>query len=172
MKSCAAVVSFLLFGVVSFADGPATIGRVRALDPWAVESLDRVATRSPLARHLIDRLEASNVIVHIVTAPVMPSNVAGTTRFVSQRGGYRYVRVSIDRQLLPDTRAAILGHELQHALEIAVSDAVDHDGVRRLYERIGKRVDGRDHFETPAAALAGRRVWSELHELSGVSWSK
>jgi hypothetical protein len=172
MKSCALVVSLLLCGVVCFADGSAPVGRVRALDPWAVESLGRIATRSPLARQLIHRLEASNLIVHIVSDPVMPSGVAGTTRFVSQRGGYRYVRVAIDRLLLPDARAAILGHELQHALEIAVSDAADHDGVRRLYERIGKRVDGREHFETSAAALAGRRVWSELHELNAVSWAK
>ena len=149
MKSFVLVVSLVISGVVCVADGPATTGRVRALDAWAAESLDRIATRSPLARQFVHRLEASNLIVHIVTASVMPSNLAGTTRFVLQRAGYRYVRVTID-----------------------VSDAVDHDGVRRLYERIGKPVDGRDHFETSAAALAGRRVWSELHESSGVSWSK
>lgn len=172
MKPLVLVVSFLMCGVVCLADGPVSVGRVRALDPWAVESLRRVATRSPLARQLIHRLDRSNVIVHVVTDLGMPAHLAGTTRFVAQRAGYRYVRVTIDRQLLPDARAAILGHELQHALEIAVSDAADHDGVRRLYERIGKRVDGREHFETVAATLAGRRVWTELHELSAVSWSK
>jgi hypothetical protein len=172
MRAFAAIVSFLFLRAVCVGDEPSTIGRVRALDPWAVESLERIATRSPLARRLIRRLDASNLIVHVVTATVMPSSVAGTTRFVSQRGGYRYVRVSIDRQLLPNARAAILGDELQHAVEIATSDAADHDAVRRLYERIGQRVDGREHFETSAAARTGRRIWSELHEASGVNWLK
>jgi hypothetical protein len=170
--SCVLFVSVAFSSVAVLADGVTPVVRVRALDPWAIESFERIAARSPLARQLIHRLEQSDLIVHIVTATVMPSNVAGTTRFVSRQGSYRYVRVAIDRQLLPESRAAILGHELQHALEIAVSDAADHDGVRRLYQRIGHRVAGREHFETLAAMTAGRRVWSELHDLSGVSWFK
>lgn len=168
MKSLTVLVSFLFLGVVSVADARLEPGRVRALDAWALESLERVEARSALARRLIHRLDASDVIVHIVTDTVMPTHLAGTTRFVARHGGYRYVRIALDRQLLPDTRAAILGHELQHAMEIAVSDAADHDEIRRLYERIGQRVDGREHYETPEAARAGRRVWTELHEASGL----
>ena len=168
----ALAVSALVGGAVATADECLAVGRVRPLDAWAAESFERVSARSPHARRLINRLEASGVIVHVVTAAVMPGGVAGTTRFVARRGGYRYVRVALDRQLLPDSRAAILGHELQHALEIAISDAGDHDAVRELYERIGRRVDRREHFETAAAALAGRRVWSELHDIGGNGWSK
>jgi hypothetical protein len=47
--------------------------------------------------------------------------------------------------------APLLGHELQHAVEIAERDEVrDEDAVRRLYKEIG-RAGPRDSFETDAA---------------------
>jgi hypothetical protein len=139
--------------------------RIRALDPWAVESLERVLARSPAARRLIQDLETSDLIVHVLTAPVMPSQVAGTTCFVAEMAGYRYVRVTLARNMTANERAAILGHELQHAHEIAQSAARTDAEVRRLYEAIGKRVNSAGHFETPAAAEAGFRVWNEIRAL-------
>ena len=57
----------------------------------------------------------------------------------------------------------MLGHELQHALEIAQAPGVqDEASMRRYYERAGA---GRSHergFETRAAQDAGRQVRLEL----------
>ncbi|MDO8677932.1 MAG: hypothetical protein Q7R30_05125 [Acidobacteriota bacterium] len=137
--------------------------RVRPLDPWATESFERVVDRSMLARALTSRLESSDLVVYIETLTVMPADLGGTTRFMTSAGGYRYVRISLRRGLEANERAAILGHELQHACELADSAANDLPAVRRLYEGLGHRVDrGEELFETRAALLAGQRVWLEL----------
>ena len=137
--------------------------RLRPLDPWAAESFERVIERSALARELTGRIASSDLVVYIETLTVMPTDLGGTTRFITSAGGYRYVRISLRRELEANERAAILGHELQHACELADSTAGDLPAVRRLYEEFGHRVSRREElFETRAALLAGQRVWLEL----------
>ena len=56
-----------------------------------------------------------------------------------------------------------LGHELQHALEIAAApDVRDTVTLRTHYLRIGYERMGRGYYETDAALEAGRRVSAEL----------
>ena len=137
--------------------------QLRPLDPWATESFERVVQRSALARELTGRLESSDLVVYIETLTVMPADLAGTTRFMTSAGGYRYVRISLRRGMDALERAAILGHELQHACELADSTATDIPGVRRLFERLGQRINrGEELFETPEAVQAGQRVLLEL----------
>jgi hypothetical protein len=57
-------------------------------------------------------------------------------------------------------RSAILGHELQHACEVANSAATDEDGIRELFQQKGHRAG--DYFETRGAVEAERRVLREL----------
>ena len=132
----------------------------RPLDPVAADAFDRALTRSAAVRSLVAILEGSDVIVHIESSRVMPPGIGGTTRFVTARGGYRYVRITLGADLQRDSRIATLGHELQHAREIAESDAGDVEGLRRLFEREGRR-DG-DFFETPGAIEVERRVRVEM----------
>ena len=82
------------------------------------------------------------------------------TRFVTSRGGYRYLRISIGSTLTLRMRSAILGHELKHACEVADSSAADVDGLRELFETEGLR-DG-PYFDTRAAIAIERRVLLEL----------
>jgi len=136
---------------------------VRPLDPWATESFERVIQRSALARELTGRLESSDLVVYVETVTVMPTDIGGMTRFMISAGGYRYVRISLRRGLESTERAAILGHELQHACELADSTAADIPGVRRLYESLGRRINrGEELFETRAAVLAGQRILLEV----------
>jgi predicted Zn-dependent protease len=94
----------------------------------------------------------------------MGNGLGGMTRFAATRGGYRYVRITILRTLPSNERAAILGHELQHATEIACSPASTAAAVRALFNRIGQAVAGaRDVFETRAAEEVTASVWLELH---------
>ena len=117
----------------------------------------------PLPGSSRTRLESSDLVVYVETLAVMPTDLAGTTRFMTSAGGVRYVRITLKRGLEATERAAILGHELQHACELADSTAYDVHGVRRLYEGLGRRVDRREElYETPAALLAGQRIWIEL----------
>ena len=140
---------------------------VAASEPWTPRPLDDIATEtfalaleSPTVRQLVATLETSNVIVHIVSSRELPPGVGGTTRFVATRGGYRYLRITIAAELARSTRAAILGHELQHACEVARSTADDVESLRKLFEEMGTR-DG-NTFDTPAARRIEKIVWNEL----------
>ncbi len=135
----------------------------RPLDAWAAESLERGLKQSPLVRNLVDVLEASNVIVHIETSTLLPAGIGGMTKFVTSQHGYRYVRIILFRGLAPYDRVAALGHEFQHACEIARSTAQNQEEVRRLFELLGdRRPNQHDFFETHAAVLAGHQVYMEL----------
>jgi hypothetical protein len=142
----------------------ADLTHLRMLDAWAAESIERGLSRSTTVRDLVVELGRSNLIVHVETTRDLRGTTAGTTQLIYSGSGYRYVRIVLDRSLPPDARAAILGHELQHAVEIARSGAQDEAGIRRLFETIGHSVSGmRNVFETKAAAMTTVRVWSELH---------
>jgi hypothetical protein len=160
MKYWCLLIALLATAPSVYADSVLT---PRPLDPWAGESLNRGLTHSALVRELVATLEASNVVVHIETSTLMPFGLGGLTKFVTSQHGYRYVRIMLARDLSPYYRAAVLGHELQHACEIARSTADTHEAVRALFERLG-HADSKQptYFETPAALLAGRQVAGEL----------
>jgi hypothetical protein len=153
------IVVFALVLVPSFATGePLT---PRPLDPIAVEAFERAHAQSAKVRSLVATLESSNVIVHIVSTRSLPESVGGMTQFVTSRGGFRYVRITIAVGFSGAGRAVILAHELQHACEIAASGAEDVESLRRLFEKAGHRAG--DYFETRAAIEAEHLVRSELN---------
>ena len=136
---------------------------VRGLDEWAMESIERGHMGSPTVRALVRDLAASDLIVHVGTSTTLPHGVGGMTQLVFDAGKYRYARITLDRNLTPDPRAAMLAHELQHALELARSEARTDEAVLDLYRRIGHRVGGqRPSYDTLAAQRAGARAGAEL----------
>lgn len=157
MRYVAIVVSFVLVPAVVFAQGKPT---PRPLDPIAAESFARAREGSAIVRGLVERLEASNVIVHIETVAQMPPGVGGMTRFVTSLGGYRYLRITLGSEMTPRLRSAILGHELKHACEVADSAANDVESMRELFENEGHRAG--QYFETMAAIEVERGVRMEL----------
>jgi len=160
VKSLFWVVLYLLTATGASAQGLMT---PRPLDPLAAETYEQAFDGSPLIRDLVRQLEVSNLVVHIVSTRSLPYGVAGTMRFVASRGGYRYVRIQLAVDNRPEARAAVLGHELQHACELAVSEAHDDEGVRRLFQATGHHPGlSDDVFETRAAVLVERQVKIEL----------
>jgi hypothetical protein len=153
-------IALLLWFVPSltFADAPLT---PRTLDSEAAATLALAIERSALVRGLVAEIESSNVIVHIQFAWELPGGIGGMTRFVTSRGGYRYVRIVLSNRLKGNDRVAILGHELQHAVEIALSDANDRDGIKRLLEATGYQW-AEQFFETHSAWRAEQAIRREL----------
>jgi hypothetical protein len=98
--------------------------------------------------------------VHIQSTRELSAGLGGQTQFVVSRSGYRYLRITLAAQLPRDLRVAILAHELQHAREVAESDAYDIKDVERLFDATGQR-DGH-RFETRAAISVERAVCLEL----------
>jgi hypothetical protein len=138
-------------------------GRVRPIDAWAADALRLGLERSPTLRDLVAELEASDVIVHVETRTTLPLHAAGTTRLAAVTDSVRYVRIVLLRDPLPVSRVAVLGHELQHAVEIARSAVRTDAGMRQLFTTIGRPSPGeRTAFETEAAIHVTRAVWFEV----------
>ena len=113
---------------------------------------------------LADRLAATDVVVYITCAPLRP-HIDGELVFLGAAGGIRYVMVRIAPHLTMQRRIAILGHELQHAVEIAERpEIVDSTTLARAYARFGytRRTGSRVDFDTAAAIGAGNRIWREV----------
>jgi len=121
---------------------------------------------SPSFRALAERLETTDVVVY-AEATRLPARLAGQLAFVSKVGGLRYVVVQIDRELSPIRKLATLGHELQHALEIAERPSiVDAASMKKEFARFGfsreRSATYQSAFDTAAAIHAGDQVWREI----------
>jgi hypothetical protein len=117
-------------------------------------------------RRLVERLQQSDVVVYLEIGGFGSSD--GRLTFMSAVGGLRYVHIRVVRMASSGGQIALIGHELQHAVEIADSpDVVDSSSLARAYERIGyvnPRAVGGIAFDTDAAVDVGYRVLRELSE--------
>ena len=124
---------------------------------------------SPSFRVLVAQLERSDVVVYVqCSAFGQPSAVVGgRLTFVSSAGGFRYVVVQMGWLPSRAQQIAMLGHELQHAVEIADRpEIVDAASLAREYQRMFDATEtqrpGRTSFDTYAAVFAGEQVLTEL----------
>jgi hypothetical protein len=131
----------------------------------AVALVAEAVQRSSILTALLRKLEQTDLVVYVTD--VMPTRMPGPASyltFLSRDATARYLLIRIDhwRVSSPRERIALLGHELQHALEVAAAPEVtDPGGLARLYRRIGWEGQ-RDQFETEAAQTMGNRVRREV----------
>ena len=125
---------------------------------------------SPTFRSIVERIDDSDVIVHMTCGYFKSATMAGRTMLSSAGPDVRYVRVQILCDQPPNALLAIVAHELQHVAEIASARAVVDDGsFGRLYRKIGFPTclsPETNQFETAAAVEAGRRVRAEVRQHS------
>jgi hypothetical protein len=159
----------LLFFVLSTAlearaDGDGRVPRLRTDDHLVSAAIAHGRARSITFRSLVDRLAASDLIVHVLRQPVL-HRPSGVTQFIVATPHTRYVRITLYANDASDPVVALLGHELQHAVEAAEATAVtDQPSYRALYRDIGHASCGppRWCFDTAEAVAAGARVHAEL----------
>src|SRR5262245_29377942 len=141
---------------------------VRVIDPTLAATLDEASAASPTLRALLDELERSDVIVHIVLMQPKVDQLGGSLAFVHAVSGRRILRIEVSPRLAPTQRAALLAHELQHALEVArAASVVDAESFAALYERIGYRVSTGSSsrcFETDAARNVASKVLGDIQK--------
>jgi hypothetical protein len=118
--------------------------------------------RSPTFDGLVRAIDASDVIVHLVEQKEPCGfSIRSCTTVTADRGGHRYIRVSVGTMQPYAEVLQQLAHELQHVVEIAGDRAVrDASQSLALCDRIGWRAGTR--CETPGAQDVSRRVIAEL----------
>ncbi len=137
---------------------------LRAVRPWIGQLIRDLVPRSPTLTALIAELGRAPVVIHVDDDLTGHDDWDGRLRFVTRAGGCRYLRIDLRESGTPERRAALLAHELQHAVEVTRGDVDDRGALARLFERIGFEVrDGTGTtFDTDAAIAAGRRALAEL----------
>lgn len=140
--------------------------RIRPTAAYMAAYLRDGVANSSTFRALVTRLDASDVIVYVIPAD-LGSRVRGQLRFMGASRGTRYLQIEIGWQLGEATAISALGHELQHAVEVADAPWVqDGASMEREFARIGHPSTparfGESGYDTYAAAQAGDRVWREL----------
>ena len=145
---------------------PGDVGyRVRAIDKLSNRLLLDGLHESPTIASEVRRLMRSDVVVYITTGPNL--KLTGELTFMTHAGGLTYVLIRVHPMLTGIDRLVALGHELQHACEIAdAGDQVtDERTLAALYQKIGFQT-GPQAFESAGAQAASasvrREVWNAI----------
>jgi hypothetical protein len=161
----AVVIGALVIAPVHAAAPKAPINpyaHVRAMQKDAEALIAQGMAQSATFRRLVNQLERSDVIVYVDLRPDMRESIGGSLRFLARSATHRFLRVQVNRAEAPLWRVALLGHELQHAVEVAeAGDVSSAEDLRALYHRIGVRT-GLDAYDSMAAREAGYTVRDEL----------
>jgi hypothetical protein len=144
---------------------------VRGVSGYARWLVDVSRAHSPTVSALARRLAASDVVVYVRIAPI--GTGTAKTVLLNGNGRIRYLLTTIDISHDPDGLVEMLGHELQHAVEIADARQVrDEAGLAALYERIGLHSGSRNRFETTLAQEMGRRARRDLVNRPAVLYAR
>lgn len=143
--------------------------RVRSADTRAAALLVEGLERSATMRALVTQIEQRDVIVYVAMQPALRQRLAGTMTWVTATGAHRYVRISINPELSTDLAISTIGHELQHALEVANAPQIVSERTLAAFYRLhgnssNPRING---WDTEAARVAGIDVRRELASAAG-----
>ena len=138
--------------------------RVRSEDADTHSLIAEGTARSATFRRLVAAFDETDTIVYV--KPAVPRK--GLRAFVSHtivtRDESRYVFATVSAEGRRAARIALVGHELQHALEIARAPSAGRsESATDLFTRIGFRSHNpRDAYETQGAIDVQRAVITEL----------
>jgi hypothetical protein len=111
---------------------------VRPIGSRAAYTLERGQALSPTLGALVEQLERSDLIVYVAEEQRHAGRPNAWIQFMGAGSGVRFVRVTVNVSLGLHQRIALLGHELQHALEVAANPGIrDRASFLRYYEQSG-----------------------------------
>lgn len=152
------------------ADNPAVPrspdnGGVVTTTPWVNGLIAEGMTDSPTFAGIASQLMSSNVVATVEPALQLKSGLSGYMAFITRTAKRRYVRIYFNPKLQRHQSIAIIGHELRHALEVALHpEVVNQSTLRAMYVAVG-RGEG-DRWDSEGAVEAGRTI---LHELTSTA---
>ena len=154
-----AVLALLLNLTGQFPQDP----HVRTTEPKVASLIDLGLTGSATFRQLVDQLNGSDVVVYVALKQTRDGLGAYLAHDVVVAGGRRYLHVAIETLGTDRHIAARLGHELQHAVEVAQApDVRDAATLEQLFTRLDVRSICRGCFETAAALKVQSDIETEL----------
>ena len=140
---------------------------VRSDDQHVRRTIVEVYAKSASLRGLVDEIEQLRLIVYVEPGFCASAKVeACLVHSVVVAGGQRWLRILVDPRHGVRRLGAIIGHELQHAVEVGRHpEVVDSSGMERLARAISDLPCGRPFagcFETRAAVEVEKKIFDEL----------
>jgi hypothetical protein len=134
---------------------------VRSTDPRVQEWLRIGAAESQTFRRLLNSLGASDLIVHVQAVDRLAT--AGQTYFVTSTATARYVRIEVAYHGTVNDMIALIGHELQHAVEIAEQPRIrDRQTLSLFYKGMPGNSMTTTEYDSVAARVMEDRVRREM----------
>jgi len=141
---------------------------IRITDPWLRQLFAAGMSTSPTLRSLVERLDGTDVVVYLQPDPHGSTGIAGRLTFLSTVAGTRYLVIRLTPLRSAVQQVAMIGHELQHAVEVADQPGiVDAESMYREYMRIGYPNGSTTSgvaVDTKAAIDVGDRITDELRD--------
>jgi len=148
-------------------DQDIAVSNVRGVDDAASALIRDLVARSATARQLVDQIDRSDLVVYVRRRLLSTVLLNGRIGFVQSDCSRRLaaIEVAAPRNYVEELSA--LGHELQHAVEIASDPTVcSSTSLAALYTRIGdptaQSTASEESYETRAAAEVGLRIRHEV----------
>jgi hypothetical protein len=140
---------------------PPIARQVRSSTRWGLDLIEEGRQNSASFRLLVDALHDTDIVVYVQPAQDLPGVTEAVTEFVAASGPARYLRIWMGVRTTRKRLIALLGHELQHALEIGrAREVVDITTLQAFYRKNGDRsVDG---YDSEAARRIGDAILLEL----------
>ncbi len=108
----------LLAATRADAGGPQDINRhLRPADRTDAALVNESLTRSATVRDLVARLNATDVVTYVTAAPCGQYERDSSIHFVGRSPYQRFMVIKVNDALPLDRQIALVGHELQHALD-------------------------------------------------------
>jgi hypothetical protein len=144
-------------------DKPKAAPGIRAEGPLVEHTLQRGVALSPTLRSLVEGLLRTDLIVYVALTRRPAGRSDASIDFMHATGEFRFVRIAINIELKMPQRLALLGHELQHALEVAQAPEIrDRASFLRYYGAVGVHHLDPRALDTEAARQVGERVREEF----------
>lgn len=164
--SSISVIAVLLSSIVASPVPVPAVSRpshVRPVHQRVRAALEFSYAVSPTIRRLVDEIEASDLIVHLVEKP-RRGGPQGALTFVGAGKAARFVRITVDTGLADRPFVALIGHELQHAVEVARARwVIDQRSFADFYRSTGEATDRAARwYDTAEARRVARQVFVEI----------
>lgn len=137
---------------------------LRPADPSTAALVATALEQSPTIRALASQLDGTDVVAYVQTAPRKAGEVGASIHVAGRTAHQRFFVLRIDESLPAERQIALIGHELQHAVDMASAGWVtDQARLQQYLELTGwKRMWPEKGFETISALRAERRVGQDL----------
>ena len=142
--------------------------RLRPASSFEAGLIEEGLCRSATLKSLVATLNASDLIVYVNVRRLSSRGLAGGLQFVSATATTRILRVVIGLTVDRAARIALLGHELQHAVEVAGAPHLrSAEAFDDFYRAHGLPGATQHAYETEAARSTAERIRNEsAHSLT------